>query len=46
MKYYSQMKRIEESNGKTFIEEEFNVKYEPNETFIKRSSTKARNMFI
>lgn len=25
MKYYSQMKRIDESNGKTFIEEEFNL---------------------
>lgn len=45
MKYYSQMKRIDESNGKTFIEE-FNVKYEANEIVIKRSSTKARNMFI
>lgn len=34
MTYYSQMKRINQSTGTTFIEEEFNVKFKPNKTFF------------
>lgn len=34
MTYYSQMKRINQSTGKTFIEDEFNVKFKPNKTFF------------
>lgn len=40
------MKCIDEFNGKMFIEEEFNVKFEVNEIFIKRLLIKVRNMFI
>lgn len=34
MTYYSQMKRINQSTGKTFIEDEFNVKFKPNKAFF------------
>lgn len=34
MTYFSQMKRINQSTGTTFIEEEFNVKFKPNKTFF------------
>lgn len=33
MTYFSQMKRINQSIGTTFIKEEFNVKFKPNKTF-------------
>lgn len=40
------MKCIDKFNGKMLIEEEFNVKYEVNEIFIKRLLIKVRNLFI